>query len=148
MPLCSSRPLSPRRVPRAGFTLIEILIVLALMASIATLVVINADTVLGSNKEKVAKSWVENTAKLPLVSYMTDMNSYPTTAQGLEALVAQPAGAEGRWKGPYMDKLPDDPWGEPYQYRYPGKHNPNKYDVWSLGPDRKPDSGDEIGNWE
>ena len=58
----------------------------------------------------------------------------------------QPTNAKN-WHGPYLDKLPEDPWGNPYIYYYPGKHNPNAYDLLSVGPDGKEGTDDDIGNW-
>jgi len=79
------------------------------------------------------------------------VGDYPSTAEGLQALVTAPAGKADRWRGPYVvgdkTKIFTDPWGTPYQYRYPGIHNKNKPDVWSKGPDGRNGTADDIGNW-
>lgn len=130
----------------SAFTLMELLIVLALLALIIGLVVTNVEKLFGGSNEKVAKLWVKN-IKTPLTAYRIDVRNYPTSEEGLQALLEAPQGKESRWKGPYIEEKPVDPWGNLYQYRYPGLKNPDKYDVWSLGPDGV-ESEDDIGNWE
>ena len=85
----------------------------------------------------------------PLTLYRIHAGDYPSTAQGLDALIHCPQGLESKWHGPYLDdsKKLLDPWGHPFQYRYPGTHNTIGYDLWSLGPDGQPDTADDIGNW-
>lgn len=135
---------------RAAFTLFEMLIVIALIALLAGVAITNVDKIFGQNQVQIAQIFVSDTMKAPLTSYRIHMGSYPTTAQGLQALLTAPDGASDRWKGPYLDtsgnKLPVDPWQHPYQYRYPGTKNPEKYDLYSYGPDGV-ESGDDIGNW-
>ena len=89
------------------------------------------------------------TMQAPLAGYKIHMGDYPTTAQGLQALSTAPADKAERWRGPYLqeNKIPTDPWGEPYQYRYPGVKNKDRYDLWSKGPDKTADTADDIGNW-
>lgn len=133
----------------AGFSLIEILIVIALIAVLATVTIGNLDTVFGGQQENVADIFVNQTAKIGLTPYKLDMGNYPTTEQGLQALIRPPAGKEANWKGPYLEEIPPDPWKNPYQYRYPGSKNINGargYDIWSHGPDGT-ESADDIGNW-
>lgn len=130
---------------QAGFSLIEILIVLALIAAIIGLLVTNLDKILGGSKEKVAKAFIEN-LETPLMAYRLDIGTYPSTDEGLQALRSAPAGKEKRWKGPYLKKLPEDPWNNQYQYRFPGVKNPDSYDVWSFGPTGVANEK-EIGNW-
>ncbi|MDR2420117.1 MAG: type II secretion system major pseudopilin GspG [Puniceicoccales bacterium] len=135
------------RDSQKGFSLIEILIALAILAAVSGIVISNLDKIFGSSQEKVAELFVSETVRTPLMSYRMNIGGYPTTDQGLKALVKAPEGVGRRWKGPYIDELPLDPWGRPYEYRYPGEHNREKYDVWSLGP--KGNGGEEsIGNWE
>jgi len=134
---------------RSGFSLIEILFVIGLIALLLTLVVGNIGGIFGGQQEKVADIFVKQTVKLGVVPYKLDMGNYPTTEQGLQALIKAPAGKEGKWKGPYLEELPMDPWDNPYQYRFPGTKNINGakgYDVWSLGADGV-ESADDIGNW-
>lgn len=133
----------------AGFSLIEILIVIALIAILVTVTIGNLDNVFGGQQEKVADIFVNQTAKIGLTPYKLDMGNYPTTEEGLQALIRAPAGKEANWKGPYLEEIPVDPWKQDYQYKYPGSKNINGargYDIWSLGPDGT-ESADDIGNW-
>ncbi|MEZ5277728.1 MAG: type II secretion system major pseudopilin GspG [Opitutaceae bacterium] len=135
---------------RAAFTLFEILIVIALIALLAGVAITNVGKIFGGGQESIAEIFVNDAMKAPLTSYRIHTGSYPTTSQGLQALITAPDGASGRWKGPYIETkggaLPTDPWGSPYQYRYPGTRNPDGYDLFSLGPDKQ-ESADDIGNW-
>jgi len=139
-----------RRAARA-FTLLEILVVLAIIGLLVGLVVTNTDKIFGQSQEAVARIFVRDSLKTPLVRYRIDLGDYPTTSEGLAALVAAPNGAADKWRGPYMDvaggKLPVDPWGQPYEYRYPGVKNAGGYDLYSKGPDKTADTADDIGNW-
>lgn len=134
-----------------GFSIVEILVVLAIAALLVGLVVSNMDTILGTSQEKIARIFVRDSLKTPLVRYRIDVGDYPSTAEGLAALVVAPASAADKWKGPYLDapggKIPVDPWGQPYEYRYPGAKNPGGYDVYSRGVDKTADTADDIGNW-
>lgn len=140
---CSRLPVSPSR---KGFSLLEILIAIALLAGVAAIVISNLDSILGSGNRETARIFVSETLEAPLMQYRINMNAYPTTEQGLEALLKAPSENAAGWQGPYIKKLPKDPWGMPYQYRSPGTHNPGSYDIWSFGPD-KAESADDIGNW-
>jgi len=139
-----------RRTARA-FTLIEILVVLAIAGMIIGLAVTQFGNIFSSAKEKVADLFVSNSLKVPLEAYRMQMGNYPSTAEGLQALFTAPADKADRWRGPYIDgdknKSLNDPWGKPYQYRSPGVRNPNGYDVWSMGPDGQDGTADDIGNW-
>lgn len=134
---------------RGGLTLIEVLLVLAILVIIASLAV----TAYGPMQRKAYMRAAETQIKAfktPLSAYMLDMNCYPTTQQGLEALRQMPGDLANphRWNGPYLDTpVPLDPWDRPYQYECPGRYNPDEYDVWSLGPDGANGTDDDIGNW-
>lgn len=129
-----------------GFTLIEILIAIALVAIIAGILITNYTGMLSSGSEEVARIWVKQ-IDLPLIKYRIDTGNYPTTEEGLAALLVMPQGKSKGWHGPYIKEIPNDPWRRPYQYRFPGQHNPAGYDVWSWGPAGE-GSGNEIGNWK
>jgi general secretion pathway protein G len=133
---------------RSAFTLLEILIVLALVGLLAGVLITNVDKIFGDSQIQIAEQQVNEAFRAPLMSYRIHMGSYPTTEQGLEALVRAPEGRADRWRGPYLERaeVPNDPWGNPYQYRYPGERNPDGYDLYSFGPDGR-DSDQNIGNW-
>ena len=144
-PLLSSRKLNRQ----SGFSLIEILIVIALIAVLATVAIGNLGGIFGGQQEKVASIFAKQTLDTALVPYRLDVGNYPSTEEGLAALMKAPAGKETKWKGAYLKELPLDPWDNPYQYRYPGSKNINGargYDAWSWGPDGT-ESADDIGNW-
>jgi len=81
--------------------------------------------------------------------FKVDCGRYPTTQEGLGALIKRPAAiSETVWHGPYLaiDNFPNDPWGKPYRYEIPGQHHPDLYDVYSLGPNGK-GGNESVGNW-
>lgn len=139
-----------RIAPRAGLTLLEILIVLAILGLLVGVGIANIDKILGSSRESVARIFVRESMRTPLMTYRIQVGNYPTTAEGLQALATAPADKGDRWRGPYVDvpggQIPPDPWGNPYQYRFPGTKNPQGYDLYSFGPDGV-ESADDIGNW-
>lgn len=138
-----------RRRP-AGFTLIEVLLVLVILVTLASLAVTAYDGIrkrANINAATVQIGLFEDQLRL----YQLTVGSYPTTDQGLEALRTQPADLADpdKWDGPYMEgTVPTDPWGNEYRYESPGKYNPNSYDVWSPGPNGIEGDDDDIGNWE
>lgn len=117
----------------AGFTLVELLVVLAILGLLAGLVGPQVMKFLGSSKSKTAALQIEDlSATLDL--YRLEVGRYPTTSEGLKALVEDPGNTPG-WNGPYLKKgqVPRDPWGQDYEYRAPGQDGP--YDIWSQGAD-------------
>ena len=140
------RPSSTR-----GFTLIEILLASAIVMLLAGLIINNTDGIFGKSQGVVAKVFVRDSLKTALVRYKIDLGSYPSTTEGLEALISSPANTGNRWHGPYIDvtgnTMPLDPWGESYGYRYPGTKNKSSYDLFSKGPDKTEGTEDDIGNW-
>lgn len=132
---------------RAGYTLIEIMLVLAIIG----VLVASAIHLLTGNL-LVAQL---QTAKGDIQQITTQLQTYemqnlalPTTDQGLQALVTRPTiePVPERWVQ-MLKKPPIDPWGNPYQYQCPGKHNPQSFDLYSWGPDKK-ESADDVGNWD
>ncbi len=137
-----------RRSRQAGFTLIELLVVLVILGLLAGLVGPRILSYLGGARADSARLQIEN-FKSALDLYAIDVGGYPTTAQGLKALMANPGGVRG-WNGPYLrsNALPEDPWGGAYNYRAPGQHG--AFDLYSLGADkREGGSGDDadITSW-
>ena len=121
-----------------GFTLLELLVVLAILGLLIGLVAPAALRQLGSAKEKIAHQSIERLASV-LDIYKLDVGTYPTTEQGLQALLVRPEGTE-HWSGPYVkgEKVPEDPWGHPFLYRMPSQRPGHDYDLYSLGPTGKP----------
>lgn len=124
---------------RAGFTLVEMLVVLAIIGSIVGLVGPRVLNYLSESKVKTAQIQMENLASALDLFYL-DAGRYPTSEEGLAALVQRPAGISS-WSGPYLKSagVPKDPWGHAYLYRAPGQSGP--YDVGSLGPEGREGSG-------
>jgi general secretion pathway protein G len=117
---------------RRGFTLVELLVVMAIIALLAALVAPKVFPKLGKGKTAAAKAQVEMFGQA-LDQYRLDIGHYPTTAQGLQALNVNPG--EQKWEGPYLKKnlIPNDSWDRPYNYACPGTHG--EYDIWSFGRD-------------
>jgi general secretion pathway protein G len=136
---------------RRGFTLVEILVVIAIIGLLAGLTLSNVGNIFGTSQENIARLMVTQSLKTPLTTYRLQMGDYPTSEEGLQSLFTAPANKADRWRGPYVTdgtKFPLlDPWNEPYQYRYPGVHNKNGYDLWSKGKDKTDGTDDDIGNW-
>ncbi len=139
------------RASRRAFTLLEILVVLAIIGLLVGLAVTRVGGIFGTKQEDIARLFVNSSVKTPLTAYRIDMGGYPTTAEGLQSLVTAPASRGDSWKGPYIEspggKLPVDPWQEPYVYRFPGVKNKDSYDLFSKGPDKIEGTPDDIGNW-
>lgn len=134
---------------QGGFTLIELLVVLVILGLLASLAGPKVINYLGGAKSDTARLQIEEFgASLDL--YKLETGRYPTTQEGMSALVQQPSGVNN-WNGPYLKKktLPKDPWGNDYRYTSPGQHG--AYDLTSLGADNK-DGGEkenqDINSWE
>ncbi len=137
----------PRR--HRGFTLVEVLLVLVILVIIASLAVTAYGPIQKRAYTNATKTQI-GAFETPLEAYRLDINDYPSTQQGLEALRTAPSDIADpdKWAGPYLGKpVPLDPWGSPYQYEYPGTHDETKPDIWSFGPDMINGNDDDIGNW-
>jgi general secretion pathway protein G len=140
-----------QRGRRAAFTLLEIMIALAILGLLVGLAVANLGGIFGEKQIEVARLYVNSTLPLTFDTYKLSLGNYPSTNDGLQALMTKPAGASSKWNGPYVKENaewpPKDPWDQPYQYLFPGKHNAKSYDLWSKGPDMIDGTADDIGNW-
>jgi general secretion pathway protein G len=123
-----------RAESEAGFTLLEILVVVAILGLLIGLVAPAVLRQLGGARISIAKQSIERIGSV-LDLYKLDVGSYPTTEQGLEALIRRPPGDEA-WSGPYLkaDTVPVDPWSHPYIYRNPSERTGHEYDLCSQGP--------------
>lgn len=118
-----------------GFTLLELLVVVAIIGLLAAYVGPKYLGQLGKSEQALARTQVESFHRA-LASYRLDMGAFPTTEQGLDALTANPTNS-AKWLGPYLSKaVPLDPWGRVYVYRFPGARS--DYDLLSLGKDGQP----------
>jgi general secretion pathway protein G len=129
-----------------AFTLIELLLVLVILATLAALVVPKFTKRSEQAKVTAAHTDISN-VELALDAFEVDCGRFPTTEEGLRALLEQPSSTIG-WQGPYLKRgMPKDPWGNGYLYRYPGQHNVSGYDLYSCGPDGQEGGADDIDNW-
>jgi general secretion pathway protein G len=137
VPAMTSTPLRER-----GFTLLELLVVILIIGLLTGIVGPRLLSQITKSEVTTARAQMDALSKA-LQAFRIDTGRFPTTAEGLQALVQQPAN-EARWRGPYLDgALPDDPWGSPYQYRAPGQ-NGREYELQSYGKDRSAGgSGDD-----
>lgn len=125
--------ISGTRKDQRGFTILELLVVLAIMGMLVGMVAPYAMRQLDSAKNRVAEQSIARISET-LDIYKLDVGTYPTTDQGLEALIAAPAGVQG-WDGPYLKpaRLPLDPWGRPFHYRSPSQRQDHDFDIYSFG---------------
>lgn len=130
-----------------GFTLLELLVVMVIIGLLAGYVGPKYFSQIGKSESKAAMAQIDALTKA-LDAYRLDVGRYPTTEEGLAALMTAPQN-EARWRGPYLAKaLPNDPWGKPYLYKSPGEHG--DYDVFSFGKDGQPGGTNEnadVTNW-
>jgi general secretion pathway protein G len=134
-----------RRLQR-GFTLIELLLVLVILGVLAGIVVPKFTGKSEQARVTAAQTQISN-FKTALDAYELENGSYPKGKNGLQDLAVQPRNLT-TWKGPYMENIPNDPWGRPYVYEAPGKNNPNSYDLMSMGPDGRVGGDDDVTNWQ
>ena len=131
------------RRPSSGFTLLELLVVLVIIGLLAGYVAPRYFSQVGRSEVKVTQAQI-NAFEKALDTYRLDVGRYPTTEQGLNALLVRPQN-EQKWNGPYLAKaVPLDPWGKPYNYKSPGEHG--EFDLWSFGKDGQPGGSDEAAD--
>lgn len=143
----SAKPSLSRYFRVAGFTLLELLVVMVIIGMLAAYVGPRFFSQIGKSEVKAARAQIDALEKA-LDQYRLDVGRYPNSEQGLAALMAQPAGIN-KWSGPYLKKaVPMDPWGNPYLYVQPGEHG--EFDLYSYGKDGQPGGSGEaedLGNW-
>ncbi len=134
----SSKGLSIGRRRHRGFTLIELMVVILILAILASLIVPKVVGRTSQAKVSAAKTDISQLASL-ISGFRIDCDRYPSTEEGLNSLRVCPSGLEGKWRGPYTTKdIPVDPWGNTYQYSYPGSTGPESFILISYGADGQP----------
>lgn len=133
---------------RNGFTLIELLLVLVILASLTAIVAPKFTNHAKRARMTQARAQISQFGTA-LDAFNIDIGRFPTTTEGLKALVQKPAGLN-QWREPYLSRqttVPKDPWGNDYIYKCPGQHNQYEFDISSMGPDGKTGGDDDIDNW-
>ncbi len=128
---------------KKGFTLIEIMLVVIILGVLAAMVVPKLTGRSDEARRQVAKTDIESNLALAIDLYEVDTGEYPSS---LDDLLKAPSAAVN-WKGPYLKKKPLDPWGRSYVYKYPGEHNTDGYDLYSMGKSGVESGSDAIANW-
>jgi len=137
------KPVVQKSHLRRAFTLVEILLVVVIIGILAALVI---PRIAGSSERArvtAATTDINGGIKSALGTYEVDMGAYP---KSLQDLISAPGDARN-WHGPYLDSLPQDPWGHAYVYTFPGRHLAGSYDLLSTGPDGKAGTDDDIVSW-
>lgn len=132
---------------RGAFTLIELLLVLAILGVIMSMVIPN---LLGRQKYAnidATRGSVKGAEQAVRMYALDHLGEYPTVAEGFRVLIEAPRGNDTRWRGPYLTSMPQDAWGNDLVYQFPSKHAPSEFDVYSCGPDKSPNTSDDIGSW-
>jgi len=137
-----------RRGLRDGFTILELLLVLVILAVLAGIVGSRFVGQSQAAKIKAARTQLENFS-LALNRFEVDLGRFPTSSEGLGALIQRPSDGAKTWQGPYLDgnAVPKDQWENVWNYRQPGQRRPEGFDLWSNGPDGREGGGDDIANW-
>ena len=130
---------------RKGFTLIELMLVVIIIGVLSAMVVPRLVGRSEQTRVAAAIADIESNISVALDLYELDNGAYPPD---LSALMREPSPAPPNWNGPYLKKRPKDPWGEEYQYKFPGEQNKGSYDLWSYGKDRVAGGDDDVANWE
>lgn len=135
---------------KRAFTLIELMIVVIIIAALSAMVVPRLSNRSEQAQITVAEADINSNIGLALKLYKLDNGRYPTTTQGLKALLSKPSSspAPKNWNGPYLESEPLDPWKAEYYYKSPGVQNTSSYDLYSIGPDGIENNEDDISNWK
>lgn len=128
-----------------GFTLIELMLVVIIISALAAMVLPRLAGRSEQARVAAAEADVRSNIATALKLYELDSGKFPATSEGLKALLEKPASASN-WNGPYLEREPLDPWGRVYQYKSPGQHRPQDYDLYSWGNDGT-ESDDDVKNW-
>ena len=129
-----------------GFTLIELMLVVIIIGALVAMVMPRLTGRSEQARTTAAQADISSNIATALKLYELDNGSFPTTEEGLNALLEKSASATN-WHGPYLDKKPIDPWGREYKYKCPGEHRTSDYDLYSFGKDGV-ESTDDVKNWE
>ncbi|MBI2871033.1 MAG: type II secretion system major pseudopilin GspG [Candidatus Omnitrophica bacterium] len=130
----------------SAFTLIELMVVVIIIGALVAMVTPRLAGRGEQAKTAAARADIQANIATGLKLYELDNGAFPTTTEGLNALMAE-AGSAANWNGPYLEKAPLDPWGRAYQYQSPGQHRKD-YDLFSLGRDGSAGTDDDVDNWE
>lgn len=135
-----------KNIKCSGFTFIEIMLIVVIIGILAAVVLPRLTGRTEQARLSAALQQIENFS-VALESFYLDNRRYPSTSEGLSALLYKPVNAP-KWRGPYLRKgIPDDPWDKPYVYIFPGVHSAD-YDLYSRGPDGNEGGGDDVTNWD
>jgi len=129
-----------------GFTLIELMLVVVIIGALVAMVMPRLTGRSEQARATAAEADVRANIATALKLYELDNGNYPSSEEGLNALLAKPSSAQN-WRGPYLEKKPVDPWGREYKYKCPGEHRAADYDLYSLGKDGT-ESTDDVKNWD
>jgi general secretion pathway protein G len=134
----------------AGFTLIELMVVVIILGILAATISLQLAGTTQDAKRNRARADIA-TIGTAIDAFQLNTDRYPTTEEGLNALMTPPSDAADRWRGPYLKDLNNDPWNHPYLYRFPGTKGPRSYDIWSRGADNA-EGGEgpnaDVRSWE
>lgn len=152
MSLATQEKPEEKRQKERGFSLVELMVVVFIMGLLATLIIVNVAPVGDRSRVTKAQADISNLENA-LEQYSLDLYTYPSTDQGLAALSSPPAGIDATLYRPggYIRRVQNDPWGNPYQYAFPGTRSGGRFDVFSLGADGQPGgegNNADIGNWD
>ncbi|HZL43394.1 MAG TPA: type II secretion system major pseudopilin GspG [Verrucomicrobiae bacterium] len=138
----------PGRAARSAFTLVELLLVLVILGTLAAIVLPKFTGTTQRSRITAAQTQI-SAFKTALNTFELDMGYYPKGSAGMMELIQQPRNNTQNWHGPYLesDSIPKDPWGNEYVYTCPGKHNPTSFDIQSAGPDGQLGTDDDLANW-